>query len=597
MCSPWSECESGVSFEDWVMKSFKLAGASLTGPLVQDIKRFIDKPEEMKQADEVVVAFGARKGGTNARLKPKSAIDDSAITTAKPGSQLARLAIRRCWLNSWGSSATEDLIFPKHRLFGWHGDLPEILVVPLTEPLVQYGESLRNDPQRPVPSAASCMHADREKVLDLCRQRCKMMVDAQEGAYQIVHGSHSVNLKRSRSQRYQHKITCETLLRLVKASLDPMELEAEASPSTKFVIGNGRVEPSSPDEIVKARCSCVDGSAFPEWLATNCRGLDYLPFAPNTFFEEEAAIIHCLVHATKALLLTSLQHCQITEADVMLGKTDQDDPSVLRIAASLAAWSKSKKGQATESVSDDADVIDSESDLENSDIDSETQWDSTDKHRVLFVIKKTDLEKLVGPESAQARRNMWRHGHLHFVLSAPRDCYARWRMKVKPNLTLVQPDSEHGLEAQPELLFGILLTWVGNTFFAHEALRRSPIRGVGVLRDLFKIGMREQSKPMPSASCTEPMPSDSKSASPEPSCATHSATSVPSSSSSDSSEGPGRRRRGPRHLLASPRPSAAPEPRINVWKQIADTPTSHAESDASPVDDWAESLVLGRRPA
>ena len=84
------------------MKSFKLASASLTGPLVEDIKRFIDKPEEMKQADEVVVAFGARKGGTNARLKPKSAIDDSATTTAKPGSQLARLAIRRCWLNSWG---------------------------------------------------------------------------------------------------------------------------------------------------------------------------------------------------------------------------------------------------------------------------------------------------------------------------------------------------------------------------------------------------------------------------------------------------------------------------------------------------------------
>ena len=330
------------------MKSFKLAGASLTGPLVEDIKRFIDKPEEMKQADEVVVAFGARKGGTNARLKPKSAIDDSAITTAKPGSQLARLAIRRCWLNSLGSGVTEDLIFPKHRLFGIHGDLPEILVVPLTEPLVQYGESLRSDPQRPVPSAASRIFgcdADRERVLDLCRQRCKMMVDAQERAYQIVHRSHSesVSLKRSRSELYQHKITCETLLRLVKASLDPMELEAEASPSTKFVIGNGRVEPSSPDEIVKAHCSCVDGSAFPEWLATSCRGLDYLPFAPNTFFEEEAAIIHCLVHATKALLLTSLQHCQITEADVMLGKPDQDDPSVLRIAASLAAWRKSKK--------------------------------------------------------------------------------------------------------------------------------------------------------------------------------------------------------------------------------------------------------------
>ena len=62
----------------------------------------------------------------------------------------------------------------------------------------------------------------------------------------------------------------------------------------------------------------------------------------------------------------------------MTSSWDEEDPSVLRIAASLAAWSKSQ-GQATESVSDDADVV--ESDLENSHIDSE--WDSTDKHRVL----------------------------------------------------------------------------------------------------------------------------------------------------------------------------------------------------------------------
>ena len=131
----------------------------------------------MKQADEVVVAFGARKGGTNARLKPKSASNDSAISTTKPGSQLARLAIRRCWLSSWGSSATEDLIFPKDRLIGWHGDLPEILVVPLTEPLVQYGESSRNHTQRPVPSAASRVFgcdADRRLVHGLCQHRCEM---------------------------------------------------------------------------------------------------------------------------------------------------------------------------------------------------------------------------------------------------------------------------------------------------------------------------------------------------------------------------------------------------------------------------------------
>ena len=61
---------------------------------------------------------------------------------------------------------------------------------------------------------------------------------------------------------------------------------------------------------------------FPEWLATNCRGLDYSPVATNTYFAKEEAIIRCLVHATQAQLLT---YCQITEADIIMGKVDDED--------------------------------------------------------------------------------------------------------------------------------------------------------------------------------------------------------------------------------------------------------------------------------
>ena len=90
------------------------------------------------------------------------------------------------------------------------------------------------------------------------------------------------------------------------------------------MIGNGLIQPTSSDEIVKARCLCVDGSAFPEWFATNCRGLHYSPVAPNTFFEveeEEEAIDRSLLGACHTQLLTSfkLQRCQITEADVLMG--------------------------------------------------------------------------------------------------------------------------------------------------------------------------------------------------------------------------------------------------------------------------------------
>ena len=107
----------------------------------------------------------------------------------------------------------------------------QILVVPLTEPLAEYGESSRCDPQRPVPSAASRVFgcgADRKRVHGLRKQRCNMMVAAQQAILKH-HGYDSV--KRSRCQRYQYKTTCETLLRLVDASLTPAELEANASPS------------------------------------------------------------------------------------------------------------------------------------------------------------------------------------------------------------------------------------------------------------------------------------------------------------------------------------------------------------------------------
>ena len=52
-------------------------------------------------------------------------------------------------------------------------------------------------------------------------------------------------------------------------------------------------------------------------------------------------------------------------------------------------------------------------------LEVEGGWDGADKHRVMFVIKKSKLEEL-GRESAQARYELWHHGHLHFVLSAPR---------------------------------------------------------------------------------------------------------------------------------------------------------------------------------
>ena len=538
---PWSEYKEGLSFEAWMKRIFKTQGDSMA----QDIKSLLAEPEKMKQDDEMVVAFSRREGRrrANCHMKPESA---SVVRLAKPGSQLARFAIRRCWL----AKPTDDSVCEVFTRPANTGSVigpmawSAILVVRLREPLNDYPESSHDDPERAALSADSvsslfgCDH-DRVLVETVCRDSCAEMVAKQKARLP----NRGRGPERLRGGRWQWKAFCESLQRLVAAIFGFVELEASASPSTKFVVGLEPVQPTSSDDIVKARCSCVDGSTFPEWLSTNCRGLDYRPVAPNTYFAEEEAIIHCLVHAAKAQLLTSLQHCQITEADVLIGQKDEEDPSVFQIAARLAAKTNDKG-----------------------------EWDGADKHRVMFVIKKSKLEVLeLGRDSAQARYELWHHGHLHFVLSAPRASYACWRMKVAPKLDAAPKLDDGCQEIEP--LFGILLSWVGSSFFAHEALRRSPSASVGVLSHLFnsKIGGHEQSnftEPMPSASSAEPMPS----ASSEPSDdrrAAHSATVqnlLPSSpgSSSDSSD--------PGHLLElPPRASdfAASEPRNNnVWKKM-----------------------------
>ena len=93
-----------------------------------------------------------------------------------------------------------------------------------------------------------------------------------------------------------------------------------------------------------------------------------------------------------------------------MGKVDDDDASVFRIAASLAAWNNYAE-------TDDDQV---EGDY--------AEWDSTDKHRVLFVIKKTKLKEL-GHESAQARPEVWRH--LRLVLSELPTLAGGWKWHQK----------------------------------------------------------------------------------------------------------------------------------------------------------------------
>ena len=325
--SPWSEYKEGLSFEEWVAtKIFKVDSKYILKKMLS----VLAEPEKMKQDDEIVVAYTGRGGGGNPRLKPLSAINESAKTTGKPGSQLARFAIRRCWLATPREKDDDNCdVFTLHAReilndatrsgpvpWAW----PAVILVLLQKPLNDYPASSRDDPRRPDISAVRAVFgcdADRNVVERICRETCDEMVTEQK-----LLEDQLVRRMSTHSVRWQYKTTCDTLQRLVDAIFKDAELEASPSPSTMFKIGDEPILPTSSDDIVKANCSCVDGSKFPVWLSTNCRGLDYRPVAPNTYFADEAAIIHGLVHAAKGRLLTSLQlHSNITDADVIIGKT------------------------------------------------------------------------------------------------------------------------------------------------------------------------------------------------------------------------------------------------------------------------------------
>ena len=64
--SPWSEYEKDLSFKKWVAeKIFKPDGKSK----LEEIKSLLAEPEEMKQDDEMVVAFSARGGRRKSPLE------------------------------------------------------------------------------------------------------------------------------------------------------------------------------------------------------------------------------------------------------------------------------------------------------------------------------------------------------------------------------------------------------------------------------------------------------------------------------------------------------------------------------------------------
>ena len=174
------------------------------------------------------------------------------------------------------------------------------------------------------------------------------------------------------------------------------------------------------------------------------------------------------LRASKERLLTSLPKREITETEIILSLAKWiDDATALRVAANLEKLNTVPNSPEHHAPNVDADLQPHPQSL---------TWDSSDKHRVLFVVKKEALRQLDQPQVTKCSTCMWSQGRLHLALSAPRTSFFCWQMKTSPEM-----------ETTSEEVVGILLSWVGNRCFAHEA-EAAKRRGVGVSHSLFLTG-------------------------------------------------------------------------------------------------------------
>ena len=129
------------------------------------------------------------------------------------------------------------------------------------------------------------------------------------------------------------------------------------------------------------------------------------------------------------------------QQDVLLGRVDQEDTTVLRVAASLYAWQQGE-------LDDDAE------DGERAD------RDKTNKYRLVSLLPRSEWADCRNAGASESISSMlWRKGHVRWVMSAPQSEAARWRIRVKPAV------SQHDVGVEVVCL--LLLAWVGERVFVH----------------------------------------------------------------------------------------------------------------------------------
>ena len=180
------------------------------------------------------------------------------------------------------------------------------------------------------------------------------------------------------------------------------------------------------EDLMARGCRCQDKDyRFVEWVLRGCPlGVIRLR---NFMAKTVKGFLALLRHDALFQLLSRARAHPLTSSCILRGYIDEESPDIFRVAGSLQ------------------------------DVPRDEQ--ATFKHHLAFVVQAAALSS--GDVSAHmAASALWRIGVLNFILSAPRSAAGKWRIRLGT-----------GSPITGDCLL-VVLTWVGNSYFGQEALRR-----------------------------------------------------------------------------------------------------------------------------
>ena len=187
---------------------------------------------------------------------------------------------------------------------------------------------------------------------------------------------------------------------------------------------------ANPQELMVRGCRCqYRDYGFGLWVLRGCP-LGVMRFRPHMASSPEE-FFALLRHDALFQLLSRARAHPINRSSIFRGVISVDDLRTFRVAASLVTQG------------------------------GLTDWHATLKHHIAFILPTDVLRGGIREHAAAA--DLWVQGVVIFISSAPRSPGGMWR------ITLATPSPISG-----DCVL-VVLSWVGNSFFGHEALRRGTI--------------------------------------------------------------------------------------------------------------------------